>query len=191
MFLGDKLVRILRLLCPPFSVWLIFAFTYWVYAFAPFLEPAKVGSAPVELGSSQDPTPADPPTPFRPIQPTNNHERLSVISERPLFSETRRHPPPEVEEILEDFTEPVIEEPIFEEPEPEPPAPPPPAPKFSVRGFIVSDGETRVLIFESFNQREEWVSEGDFIQDWQITEINARNLYFKQNGFDHIVDLGE
>jgi hypothetical protein len=105
---------------------------------------------------------------------------LSVISERPIFSNTRRKPEPIIDAIIVDV-EPVIIEPIITHDEPV--YVPPEPPKFQIIGMIDRDGEVSALV--EFQSVERWKSVGDFIENWKITTItkDAVSLSFSGEEF--------
>lgn len=97
---------------------------------------------------------------------------FSEITERPLFSQTRRPPEP----------------PTVEAPPPEEPAPVE-RNLFTVVGIAVSEQERAALVQVRRTREIVRVAEGDEVDGWKVTSIETNNVVFEKGALRDTVEI--
>ena len=128
------------------------------------------------------------------VDPGHYSAKIAVISERPLFSETRRNP-----ELVSSETDQGADlgetaalekdENEFELAEEEQIEEPPKPPGLSYLGYMEQDGTPSALIRLNEKNEEEWVYAGTEIEGWVLKSISKSRIYLTQRRFEHFVDI--
>lgn len=130
----------------------------------------------------------NPPPAFTLMIPDDHGERLSALSARPLFSETRR--PPEPAPLLEP-TEPLsvpeegpepdyFEDPPFIEP-----------PSVSYRGFMRIGDHATALVMDQNTGEERWMLQEDDLDGWILHSVTSDSLIFQRGDIVHVVEVNQ
>jgi hypothetical protein len=109
--------------------------------------------------------------------------QLSLVADRPLFTETRRTPktePPEDPEHISQENGYIEEPPVSPE-----------LPAFIFKGFVRNGDEIRGLLGLAESPVEQWVSKGDVLFEWQVKNVSPVSVELVRDGFDHIVEISQ
>lgn len=157
---------------------------YWVWysTSGPDLLLTKAQMATTAASSKDD---APSPAVFEIATPTDYRDALPRLANRPLFSETRRIPVAEIEEIPEPVEPEVFEDVVEVEPPPEPPQ----DPALTFLGFVRNGDQTRALIQTQEASAEQWVDVGSTLSGWTVVEITESELRLQQDGFNYVVEI--
>lgn len=99
---------------------------------------------------------------------------LSEVLERPLFSPTRRPPPPEPQPVPESV--PVTRVVTFVQEEPEPTAPASDWQDLRLIGVLHADEQRRALVTTPEDPEGTWLAEGEEVFGWRIDAIAANKI---------------